>query len=66
MKDMKEKGIRLPNAVKISPPNCLVKLTTRIAVVSMADDDVGGNTKDVGIGPPLHIGIIDTPPKWSL
>lgn len=48
----------LPNAVKISPPCCLVKLTTR-TIDESADWDVGGNTKDVGIGPAKHsIGII--------
>lgn len=52
----------LPNAVKISPPCCLVKLTTRTVGESIDDD--GGNTSDVGRGPALHVGTIDMP-KWS-
>lgn len=49
----------LPNAVNISPPCCLVKLTTRI--VGESTDDDGGNTNDVGIGPARHVGTIDIP-----
>lgn len=49
--------IHLPNAVKISPPCCLVKLTTR-TIDESADWDVGGKTNDVGNGPAIHsIGI---------
>lgn len=54
-------GEDLPNAVKISPPCCLVKLTTWIDGESA--DDVGGNTRDVGTGPARQIGIIDRPFK---
>lgn len=51
-------GVHLPNAVNISPPCCLVRLTTR--TIDESDDwDVGGNTNDVGIGPAMHsMGII--------
>lgn len=48
-----------PNAVNVSPPYCLVKLTTRI-VGELTDED-GGSTSEVGIGPALHIATIDNP-----